>query len=146
MAKRQVVSGNEAWWVWLGEAPAVRVASAEEAMTMLKRDGRDCTVRNLTGRADSVCAVLEILWNEPFRDDEEAAQGYHRVVWSPWVHVLWQGAVRGYVCRQWGEDGWWPAQYDKASADPNTVVLRGKRTLVETLSAAPLGAPALAAG
>lgn len=61
MAKRQVIGLNEAWWVWLGEQPAVRVADKDEAMALMLTQGKEFGVANSRGRCDMATAVAEVL-------------------------------------------------------------------------------------
>ncbi len=151
MTKRKTVGLTEAWWVWLGDASAIRVATQDEAIALLERDGKNCDVGNQHGRVDCACAVAQIVWNEPFHDASQEANGYHKVVMSPVLYVLWRGKVRKLLAarmtpsklaarrRSWevdasGNRAWWPKQYDEAVNDPETVIPRGKRSLAQLMS------------
>lgn len=145
MAKRQAVALREVWWVWIGEEPAVSVASEEAARQLLLSSGRDYSLGNSMGRSDMACAVAEIIWNEPLPD----GQDYHKVVVSPSHLILHAGCVRRMIQRLtpsklasvtngWpakpGVPAWWPEQYNAALNDPNTLVLRGRRSAITQLA------------
>jgi len=141
MSKREVVALTEAWRVWLGESPAVRVATEEEARQLMLREGRDYALVNSFNRPDMACPVVEILWNEPL----PAGLTWHRFVTSTVLMVLRRGKVRKVVkplapsefaskAESWFSleprlPAWWPLQYSSAVQDPETLVLRGTKPL-----------------
>jgi hypothetical protein len=141
MSKREVVGLTEAWWVWIGEKPAVRVATENEARELMLRDGRDYEFVNSFNRSDIACPVVEVLWNEPLPEGET----FHRTVCSPVLMVLRRGQLRKVVSRlapskfantakSWfalepGLPAWWPRQYLAAMTDPETLVLCGSKPL-----------------
>ncbi|WP_432262811.1 hypothetical protein [Cupriavidus sp. TMH.W2] len=147
MGKREVIDLTEAWWVWVGEQPAVRVASAREARALMQREGRDCEQGNRFNRPDIACPVAELLWNEPLPQNAT----FHRTVCSPVSLVLRRGQLRKVVsrlapskfertARGWYAleprvPAWWPRQYLDAVDDPGTLVLRGAAPWIAQLDA-----------
>jgi hypothetical protein len=145
MAKRQVLGISEAWWVWVGEQPAVRVKDASEAHALLIAEGKDYRLPNSDKRPDFACPVAEILWSDPL----PVGQAFHKTVISPVETILLNGNLRrivGYMSpsrytrtvRSWFDSGpglyaWLPAQYDSAIADPEVLVLRGRKSIIDQL-------------
>lgn len=77
MAK-QVVGMNEAWWVWLGEQPAIRVETAAEAASLMLAQAKEYGIANSRGRYDMAAPVVELLWDVPLPEDKD----FHKTVIS----------------------------------------------------------------
>lgn len=138
---RKVIGLTEVWWVWIGEEPAVRVATEVEAKELMLQEGRDYEDANSFKRPDMACPVAEVLWSEPLMD----GQSYHKPVCAPVFMVLRRGQLRKVVRRlapskftsmakSWYAiepelPAWWPNHYLAAINDPNTLVLRGSKPL-----------------
>ncbi|MEX3555549.1 MAG: hypothetical protein VB131_02605 [Burkholderia gladioli] len=147
MGKREVLGLTEAWWVWVGEAPAVRVATESEARALMLRDGRDYEVPNSRGRSDMACPVAEVRWSDPLPE----GQTFHKTVCSPVLMVMRLGQLRKVVrhlapskfnstAKSWyalepGVPAWWPRQYLSAVNDDETLVHRGSKPLTEQIDA-----------
>lgn len=145
--RRQLIGITEAWWVWLGEQPAVRVATEIEARELMLREGRDYELTNSFNRSDMACPVVELLWDEPLAQGKTC----HKTVISPVMMVLRQGQLRKVVRRltpsrfastakSWYEleprmPAWWPRQYLSAVNDPETLVLRGSKSVEAQIAA-----------
>jgi hypothetical protein len=140
-SKRLVVGLTECWWVWLGEKPATRVTSEEEARALMLHEGRDYEAVNSFNRPDMATPVVEVLWNEPLPQGNT----FHKTVCSPLLMVSRGGELRKVVRRiapsrfqrtakSWYAlepelTAWWPRQYLLAINDPETLVLRGSKPL-----------------
>ncbi|WP_126223475.1 hypothetical protein [Burkholderia ambifaria] len=148
MSKRELSGLTEAWLVWVGETPAVRVATEHEARNLLLREGRDYEFVNGFNRPDMACPVVEILWNESLPDGET----FHAWVASPVLTVLRRGQLRkvlarrlppskfGSTAKSWYAleprfPAWWPHQYLSAINDPETLVLRGSKPIEAQIDA-----------
>jgi hypothetical protein len=148
MKKRVVESLKTVWWVWLGEAPAMRVESEDEALELLRKAGRDLPWANRHGRSDCACAVLEVVWDEASLADWqlEARQTPDRSIIASDIYFRCDGAVARVLApltpsrlaafrRSWAKSAplppWGADRYDEALNDPATVVLRGRRLPLE---------------
>lgn len=141
---RKVIAQRECWWVWLGEEPAVRVDTEEEAVFLMCSQGHDYGIPNKHGRRDCACSVLEVIWDEPLPEDKD----YHTSVISPIYMVLRKGHLRKFIhpkppsklrpiVKSWsspvsnGFPAWWPDQYFSAINDPRVLKVRGKKVRIE---------------
>jgi len=147
MAKRQVIGLTEAWRVWLGESPAVRVATESEAKALILANGKEYGIANNQGRCDVASPVAELLWNTPLPDGEV----FHKTVISPVNMVLHNGHLRKIIAslspsrlatisRGWyalepALPAWWPRQYLAAVQDSAVLVLRGGKSLRNQMDA-----------
>lgn len=145
MAKQKVIGLCEAWWVWLAEQPAVRIATEAEAKALMLAEGKD--ISNSHNRWDMASPVAELLWNTPLPDGET----FHKTVISPVAMLLHNGKLRKFICplspsklastsKGWYAlepdlPAWWPHQFHAAFNDPEVLVLRGKKPLKEQLDA-----------
>ncbi|CAG9260990.1 hypothetical protein BDI4_660046 [Burkholderia diffusa] len=141
MSRRQTISLTEAWWVWVGEAPAVRVATEQEAIDVMLRHARDFEIGNSHGRSDVARPIVELLRSDPLPE----GKCFHKVVFSPVRTVLRRGQLRKVVdhlspsrfasiAKGWYEleprlPAWLPRQYLAAINDPETLTLRGSKPI-----------------
>lgn len=138
----KVVKLREVWWLWLGEASAVSVASEEIAIERLLSEGKEYVVVNSFGRSDMACAEIEITWDKPLPEGES----YHKTVSSPVFVVKHNGIARkcmqrltpsklASVSRGWNDliksnlPAWWPDQYRMGITSPEVLILKGKKPL-----------------
>ena len=142
----KVIGLTEAWWVWLGEEPAIRVASEEAAVNALIASGREYGIENSYGRSDMACPVAEILWDKPLPEGKR----FHKTVFSPLTMVLHKGVVRKCIGRispsklaklskGWDQlepkfPSWFPRQYNEALNNPDVFVLQGVRPFLDQLN------------
>lgn len=147
MGKREVVSFNEAWWVWIGDDGAVDVENEEQARDMLLKSGQEYKDYDLVnGRPDFACPVVEIRWN----DKLPAGETYHKTVVSPLTMVLHKGKIRkmiahispsklAFIGKSWYAlepkfPAWLPNQYMQGYNNPEVCILKGKKSVVEQLN------------
>lgn len=146
MSKRKVINLNEAWWVWIGEDPAIRVETQKEAMDLLQSKGKDYTIRNSYGRSDFASPVVELLWNTPVPE----GQSFHKTVISPVMFVKYNNDIRKMIeyippskstslFKSWYElepelPAWIPNQYNEAVNDSNCLIIKGKKSIVDQLN------------
>ena len=146
MGKREVIGMTEAWWVWLGEEPAIRVVTEADATSLMLAQGREYGIANSHNRSDSARPVVELLWTDPL----PAHCSHHKTVVSPVSFVLHGGKLRkviyplspsrlASISKDWYAaeprlPAWWLRQYHAAINDPEALVVRGKKPLVFQLA------------
>lgn len=147
MAKREIIGMSEAWWVWLGEQPAIRVATEVDAASLMLAQGSEYGIANSHNRCDMASPVVEVLWNVPLHD----GKNHHKTVISPVLYILYKAKLRkviqhlspsklASVSKGWEAlepkfPAWWPRQYHEAINDPEALVIRGKKPLELQLAA-----------
>jgi hypothetical protein len=145
MAKFKVISLRETWWVWLNNKTREEVGSKQAAIEKLLKEG--CKLGDISKRHDHARAIVEILWDMPLEEGES----YHKAVLSPARLVLHGGNVRCIIdkltpsrlasmSKSWlalepDFPAWWPKQYHAAINDPKTLILRGKKPVIDQLKA-----------
>lgn len=141
MGKREIVGMKEAWWVWMGDEPAIRVETEAEARSLMLNHGREYGIRNSNNRCDMASPVVEVAWNDALPVGETC----HKTVISPVVYVIHNGKLRktiqpispselARITKEWskqdhGLPAWLPRQYLAAMSDPETLIQRGKQPL-----------------
>lgn len=140
---KNIVEMREAYWVWLGENSAIRVASEDAVLSMYLECGQEFNVANSFGRCDQACKVLEIVWDEPLLEGKTC----HKTIFSPVDIIKFNGEIRKVIRYQypsrlvglrksWAKHGenWWPNEYDQAIVNPDVCVLRGRKSEIEQLA------------
>ena len=147
MGKCELIGMREAWWVWLGEQPAVRLDTEADASTLMLENGREYGIMNNYNRCDQASPVVELIWNSVL----PAGQSHHKTVCSPAVYVLHDGelrkmirpltpskleaATKGWKALEPKFPAWWAQQYHDSINDPDTLIVRGSKPLVIQLAA-----------
>lgn len=143
MMKRKSMKFTEAWWVWVGDEPAVRVGSELEAMKLLLEEGKEYGIGNSFNRCDMASPILEVLWNKHLPEGAT----YHNAILAPFFVILHRGVPRkvikpltpsrlAQISRSWYAlvpelPAWWPKQYDAAINDNAALKVRGKKKPLE---------------
>lgn len=146
MAKRKVIGLQEAWWIWLGEDPAIRVESEEEVKNLILNKGKDYNIKNSHGRYDMACPVAEIVWSDPLPEGKK----FHKTVISPLILVLHNNKIKkmiehlspsklASVSKSWYNlepqiPAWIPNQYNNAYNNKEVLVIKGKKSILEQLN------------
>lgn len=144
MAKRKTIGLIEAWWVWIGEKKAVRVDTKEQALSLLQQ-GQEYVYTNTNGCSDSASPVVEVIWNDPL----PPGKTYHKTVISPVKYVLHNKQIVKVLrtmppsksvslFKSWYKlepelPAWYPNQYNDALNDPQTLVIKGNKSLLQEL-------------
>lgn len=94
MARREIISIQSAWWVWLGRSDGIRVSTEEDAAKLLREQGAEYTGLDASHR-DLANAVREVLWNDPLPE----GQTFHKTIFDPLMMVLYKGRARKILPR-----------------------------------------------
>jgi hypothetical protein len=135
LAKREIISIQSAWWVWLVEGKAIRVATEEEAAKLLRDHGAEYTGLKESHR-ELANAVREVLWNEPLPE----GQTFHKTIFDPLKMLLYKGQARKILPRMSPSrlkrvPPEWADLYRAADADSDVLSIKSGIPLVKQLEA-----------
>lgn len=124
MSKRTIRWTREAYFLWLGGQPAVRLATREEAIEPLLEKGRPLGEDHL----DRVAKILEVCWSDPLPPDAD----HHKFIIGPVHTVLHRGLLRSLAPRMTPSAlkrlgpsaSWWRNEHLAAQADSEVLLWR----------------------